>query len=85
VLEVLSKGAQVLVTTHDVELQNSLASCFDLYHFLENPDIDGFFDYQLRAGATVERNAIRLLGRMGFPEDVVGRALEYSKPGAPPP
>jgi DNA mismatch repair ATPase MutS len=85
VLEVLSKGAQVLVTTHDVELQNSLASCFDLYHFLENPDIDGFFDYQLRAGATVERNAIRLLGRMGFPEDVVGRALEYSKPGATPP
>jgi len=80
VLEVLSKDAQVLVTTHDVELQTSLAGRFDLYHFLENPDVDGFFDYQLRAGATVERNAIRLLGRMGFPEDVVTQALEYSKP-----
>jgi MutS domain V len=83
VLEVLSEDAQVLVTTHDVELQNSLAGRFDLYHFMENPDIEGFFDYQLRVGATVERNAIRLLGRMGFPEEVVGKALEYSAPGRP--
>ena len=82
VLEVLSEDAQVLVTTHDVELQSSLAGRFDLYHFMENPDVEGFFDYQLRVGATVERNAIRLLGRMGFPEEVVDKALDYSTPGA---
>jgi SOS-response transcriptional repressor LexA len=29
----------------------------------------------------LERNAIRLLERMGFPEDVVGKAMEYSNQG----
>jgi hypothetical protein len=29
----------------------------------------------MRSGAAVERNAIRLLGRVGFPADVVARAL----------
>lgn len=76
VLEQLSMDAQVLVTTHDVELQQDLSADYDLYHFQENPDIEGFFDYKLTAGAAVERNAIRLLGRVGFPDQVVARALD---------
>jgi DNA mismatch repair ATPase MutS len=67
------------VTTHDVELQESLSGQFELYHFLENPDIEGYFDFQLRRGATAERNAIRLLGRLGFPDEVVEKALSYSR------
>lgn len=77
VLEQLSAHAQVLVTTHDVELQHDLARSFDLYHFGENPEIERFFDYALMHGAATERNAIRLLGRVGFPAEVVARALEY--------
>ena len=75
VLEKLAEDAQVLVTTHDVELQQDLFADYDLYHFQENPDIDGFFDYRLKQGAAVERNAIRLLERVGFPEEVVARAM----------
>jgi len=78
VLEQLSTDAQVLVTTHDVELQQDLADDYDLYHFQENPDIEGFFDYQLRPGAAVERNAIRLLGRVGFPCEIVARAMSLA-------
>jgi MutS domain V len=78
VLETLGANAQVLVTTHDIELQALLADSFDLYHFQENPDVEGFFDYRLRPGATAERNAIRLLGRLGFPDDVVRRAMTYA-------
>jgi hypothetical protein len=77
VLEQLSTDAQVLVTTHDVELQQDLSADYDLYHFQENPDIEGFFDFQLMPGAAVERNAIRLLGRVGFPERVVARAMDF--------
>lgn len=77
VLEQLSMHAQVLVTTHDVELQQDLSDDYDLYHFQENPDIEGFFDYRLIPGAAVERNAIRLLGRVGFPDQVVARAMGY--------
>lgn len=79
VLEALSDDAQVLVTTHDVELQEVLADHYDLYHFREDPDVEGFFDYRLRSGATTARNAIRLLERMMFPAAVVSAAMAYAK------
>lgn len=78
VLESLCRNAQVLVTTHDVELQDVLSDRYDLYHFQEDPDVQGFFDYRLRPGATRARNAIRLLERMGFPSEVVMSAMTYA-------
>ena len=78
VLESLSQYAQVVVTTHDIELQSVLADSYDLFHFQEDPDVDGFFDYQLRQGPTQTRNAIRLLDRLGFPENVVASAMKYA-------
>jgi DNA mismatch repair ATPase MutS len=78
VLESLSSNAQVLVTTHDVELQALLGERFELYHFREDPSVEGFFDYRLRPGRATERNAIRLLARMGFPDDIVSSALSFA-------
>jgi DNA mismatch repair ATPase MutS len=78
VLQSISSKAQILVTTHDVELQALLGQRFDLYHFQENPDVEGFFDYRLRPGRATERNAIRLLERMGFPEEIVQRAMTFA-------
>ena len=78
VLERLCLDAQVLVTTHDVELQPYLSDDYDLYHFQENPDVEGFFDYQLRPGAATERNAIRSLDRVGFPVAVVACAMKLT-------
>lgn len=77
VLDALSRRATVLVTTHDVELQALMPDRFELCHFQENPDVEGFFDYRLRPGRATERNAIRLLERMGFPERVVADAMAY--------
>ena len=79
VLECLSRRATVLVTTHDVELQSLIPEQFILCHFQENPDIDGFFDYRLRPGRANGRNAIRLLQRMGFPDQVVANAMAYTE------
>jgi DNA mismatch repair ATPase MutS len=84
VLESLCRNAQVLVTTHDVELQAVLAEHYDLYHFREDPDVDGFYDYRLRAGASTARNAIRLLERMGFPSEIVAGAMEYAAESSDP-
>ncbi len=78
VLEQLGRDAQVLVTTHDVELQQDLSDDYDLYHFQENLDIEGFFDYRLRPGAAMDRNAIRLLERVGFPAEIVARAMSLA-------
>lgn len=78
VLEALSRNAQVFVTTHDIELQDVLADRYDMYHFREDPDVEGFFDYRLRLGPTTARNAIRLLERMEFPGEVVQAAMAYA-------
>ena len=79
VLESLGANAQVLVTTHDVELQDDLGRTYALYYFQEDPDVDGYFDYQLRSGKSTTRNAIELLARKGFPSDIVAQARTYSK------
>ena len=50
VLSAISRHAQVLATTHDVELQKLLAPDFDLFHFQENPTVEGFFDFELHTG-----------------------------------
>jgi MutS domain V len=75
VLSAISKHAQVLATTHDVELQQLLTKTFELFHFQENPDVEGFFDFELRPGISTQRNAIRVLERIGIPSEIIGEAL----------
>lgn len=75
VLRALSAHAQVLVTTHDVELQHLLGARFELCYFQEDPAVEGFFDHALRAGVSTQRNAIRVLEQLGFPADIIAEAL----------
>ena len=75
VLRAISTDSQVLVTTHDVELQHLLGPQFELFHFQENPAVEGFFDHALHAGASTQRNAIRVLERLGFPADIIAEAM----------
>lgn len=79
VLESLGRHSLVLATTHDIELQAFLERHYDLFHFQEDPEVDGFFDYKLRAGPATERNAIRLLGEIGFPDAVIANAMAYAR------
>ena len=83
VLRALAVRAPVLATTHDTELQALLADGFDVCHFCENPDVEGFFDYTLRPGAGSEGNAIRLLERLGFPPFVIAAAQIRLLAGGP--
>ena len=74
VLERISCGNTVLVTTHDVELDERLPPRFRAYHFSETSDPEHLFDYTLREGHGAARNAIALLAAIGFPADVVAAA-----------
>jgi len=74
VLEEMARHAQVLATTHDVELQAHLEQQYSIYHFTENPDLPEVFDYKLRAGISHARNAIKLLERIGFSESIIREA-----------
>lgn len=74
VLGALSRRALVLATTHDVELQELLRGRFDRYYFTENPDLAGYFDFQLHQGPCYERNALKVLARVGFPQELIDEA-----------
>lgn len=74
-LDALGSDAQVLATTHDVELQPLLTDRFEFLYFREDPDVKGFFDFKARPGISRERNAIRVLERIGFPSKIVSAAL----------
>jgi hypothetical protein len=74
VLEEMARHAQVLATTHDVELQAHLERQYSIYHFTENADLAEVFDYKLRTGISNARNAIALLERIGFSESIIREA-----------
>jgi hypothetical protein len=79
VLESLGAHAQVLVTTHDVELQNLLGSDFLAFHFVEDPELPEVFDYRLHPGISTTRNAIKLLEKVGYPSEIVREARRVAE------
>ena len=61
--------------THDIELTHILEKEFSNYHFQEQvEDNQVLFDYLLYRGRAVSRNAIKLLGIMGYSQDIIDRA-----------
>ena len=74
VLECLGAHAQVLTTTHDVELQHLLERNFVTFHFVEDPDLPEVFDYRLHPGISTTKNAIRRLEKVGFPPAIIREA-----------
>lgn len=76
-----------LAATHDIELCDLLEERYTLAHFEEKMgEHTMLFDYRLRPGRAVSRNAINLLQLMGFDEAVVAgahrRANAYIQNGA---
>jgi hypothetical protein len=64
-----------LVATHDIELTTLLAEQFENYHFEEQVTDEGVtFDYLLRSGPSRSRNAIKLLGTLGFDAAMIREA-----------
>jgi DNA mismatch repair ATPase MutS len=68
-------NAICFAATHDVELTYILEDVFENYHFEETiTDDDIKFDYKLHTGRAQTRNAIKLLGFMGYDKDLVEKA-----------
>jgi DNA mismatch repair ATPase MutS len=80
VLEELSGNNIVLVTTHDLELQDLLKDKYTMHHFSEQVEGERyFFDYKVKNGPCSSRNAIKLLELKGYPERIIKDALELSE------
>jgi hypothetical protein len=82
VLESLGANAQVLVTTHDIELQHLLGPIFLTFHFVEDPELSEIFDYRLHPGISTTKNAIKLLEKVGFPPAIVREAQRLADASA---
>lgn len=78
ILEIIAKrGALCLAATHDIELCELLSMQYVMYHFEEQVGVNEMvFDYKIRYGKAVSRNAINLLKLMGFDESIVYGAHE---------
>ncbi|MDP2301716.1 MAG: hypothetical protein Q8N03_04750 [Ignavibacteria bacterium] len=75
VLKHLDKRNKVLVTTHDIELQELLNNNFNMYHFSEQVAFEKyFFDYKIKEGPCSSGNAIKLLEIMGYPISIINDA-----------
>ncbi len=73
-------NALCFAATHDIELTSILEDDFGNYHFQEEiADGQVTFDYRLHEGRAVSRNAIRLLGMIGFGDEIVAAATRSAK------
>ncbi len=80
VLESLHQTKSICIAaSHDLELTEILAGQYDNYHFSEQiVGDDVVFDYTLKDGPSQTRNAIRLLERMGFEQEIVLKAYRLA-------
>ncbi|MBQ4069010.1 MAG: hypothetical protein IJC76_07135 [Lachnospiraceae bacterium] len=61
--------------THDIELTHILEDYYSNYHFEEElEDNNIIFNYKLYKGRATSRNAIKLLGIIGYNEKIIGDA-----------
>ena len=68
-------NALCFAATHDIELTTILEKSFSNYHFQEEvSDNDVTFDYILYPGRATSRNAIKLLGMIGFDKAIIEEA-----------
>lgn len=71
------KSCICFAATHDIELTHLLEGIYSNYHFEEEiKDNDILFSYKILNGRATTRNAIRLLGIMGYDEGIIREAEE---------
>lgn len=76
ILKRLNDGNVIcFAATHDIELTSILSGIYTNYHFDEEViDHDVTFNYKLKEGISNTRNAIKLLGVIGYDDTVINAA-----------
>ncbi len=75
-----NNNVMCFAATHDIELTHILEDSYENYHFeelIENDDVK--FNYKLMNGRAKSRNAIKLLGIIGFEKDIIKAASDRSE------
>jgi DNA mismatch repair ATPase MutS len=70
-------NALCFAATHDIELTHILDKIYSNYHFQEQiQDNNIIFDYMLYTGRAMSRNAIKLLGMIGYDDSIIDKATK---------
>jgi len=79
-LSLATSKSLCFAATHDIELTFILENYYNNYHFEEQVnENDVIFDYTLREGRAVTRNAIKLLSILGYPNEIIESATEMAQ------
>ncbi|SEF48657.1 MutS domain V [Butyrivibrio sp. Su6] len=71
----VNRNVTCFAATHDIELTALLKDSLGIYHFEGDvTDNDVHFDYKIKSGPATNRNAIKLLGVLGYDEKIVDNA-----------
>ncbi len=71
----VKRNVTCFAATHDIELTSLLKDSLGIYHFEGDvTDNDVHFDYKMKSGPATNRNAIKLLGVLGYDEAIVDNA-----------
>lgn len=78
ILNYISKhNTLTLVATHDLELTEILKDKYFCYYFTEDINEEGLnFDYKIKEGVCKNRNAIKLLKYLEYPEEIIQKTNE---------
>lgn len=76
-----SRNSIVIVATHDRELTDMLKDEYEFYYFSEDVnDNEGLvFDYKIKRGISLTRNAIKLLDYIGYPKEIIEKSYDRCK------
>ena len=76
-LSFAKSNAICFAATHDIELTHILHHYYSNYHFQEKiEDNNIIFDYKLFKGRAMSRNAIKLLGMIGYDNSIIEQATQ---------
>lgn len=77
ILKYLSSFGICFGATHDLELTSILKDSYTNYHFSEDISSDDIqFSYKLKEGPSQSTNAIKLLGKLDYPNEIIQGALD---------
>lgn len=72
-----TSNSLAFAATHDIELTYILKNFYSNYHFQEQViDNNILFDYLIHNGRALSKNAIKLLGMIGYSDDIIEKAMD---------
>lgn len=70
-------NAVVIVATHDLEITEMVDKTYKYYYFSEDISQEGLkFDFTIKEGVSKNRNAVKLMKYLGYPEEIVNRTTK---------